>query len=223
MTLKDRSFFWYVRNLVWLLAALVPLLWWLPFFRVGKKLHNKRYRTIGYVQLGICICLTIGTMTELVGPCIMLLMLQWPVCFVWSLMLVKPCLIQLKERENRQQLEQKLAKSEQAAPVQVPRQEAVEMPRTETVPVEEPQQEVKRLNVNNCTEEELCALPGISIIEAKKMSELRQTRGDFATVEQFVAAIGIKPHVAARIVDRLYAEPTAVRAAAKVTNRVLDF
>lgn len=211
MMLKDRKFFWYVRNSLWVLFSLIPCLWWLPFFRVGKKLQDKRYRIIGYVQLGIFICLAVGVMTELVGPCILLLMLQWLICFVWSLVLLKTCWARLKEMENRRQLEQKLV---QRMPVPVA---PVEMPRQEV-----PQPEVMRLNVNSCTEEELCALPGISIIEAKKMTDLRQTHGDYTTVEEFIAAIGVKPHVAVRIVDRLYAEPAAPRTAVKSSGRILD-
>lgn len=208
MTVKDRSRWWHIRNSLWVLLSLVPLVYWLPFFHIGKKAGNKRYKVMGYVHLAIAICLFVGVMTSIGVECAMLSVLHSFVAFIQCLVERKEYLRQLAQRESRNGLEQKLA---QPLPVQ-PVREAVE-----SVPVH-------MLNVNTCTEEEFSALPGIGIVEAKKMTALRQTHGEFATVEEFISAIGIKPHVAVRIVDGLCAEPVEDPAVSrKPASRVLDF
>lgn len=63
-----------------------------------------------------------------------------------------------------------------------------------------------RLNINTCTEEELAALPGMNIIDAKKAVSHRQQYGDFGSIEELVVLLGLKPHIAAPLYDILYCE-----------------
>lgn len=64
------------------------------------------------------------------------------------------------------------------------------------------------LNVNTATEEDLAALPGVTIIDAKKAISYRETNGDFPTPNAFLDCIGAKPHIAARLSAVLYAAPS---------------
>lgn len=70
------------------------------------------------------------------------------------------------------------------------------------------------LNINTCSEEELIALPGLNIIDAKRTISLREQNGDFESIEDFIAALHIKPHIAAPLYDYITVEPSV-----KVTPR----
>ena len=221
MTVKNRSKGWHFRNSLWVLLSLIPLISGIPFIHIGRKVGNKRYTTIGFVMLGLAICLDIFSFTGLgielmFSLGVLLRLLEIILCFSTR----KKYLIQLARKEEKDALQEQLKQQTVAQPVQ-PVIQPVEQP---IVQPAQPEVPVEKLNVNSCTEEELCALPGISIVEAKKMTALRESRGDFDTVEAFIVAIGLKPHVAARIADRLCAEPTVSRTVSKkAINRVLDF
>ncbi|MBR1862875.1 MAG: helix-hairpin-helix domain-containing protein [Ruminococcus sp.] len=66
-----------------------------------------------------------------------------------------------------------------------------------------------KLNINTASEEELAALPGLNIIDAKKAGEYRNYHGDFNSVEQFISLLNLKPHIAAPLFDILYCTPSA--------------
>ncbi len=55
------------------------------------------------------------------------------------------------------------------------------------------------IDINNCSEAELTALPGISIIMAKKIIVFRETKHPFKSVEEFFEVMKIKPHFAKQL------------------------
>lgn len=55
------------------------------------------------------------------------------------------------------------------------------------------------IDLNNCSEAELTALPGISIIMAKKIIVFRETKHPFKSVEEFFEVMKIKPHFAKQL------------------------
>lgn len=64
------------------------------------------------------------------------------------------------------------------------------------------------LNINTCSEEELAALPGLNIIDVKKTISLREQNGDFGSIEEFITALHIKPHIAAPLYDYITVQPS---------------
>ena len=84
----------------------------------------------------------------------------------------------------------------------------------------------KLLDVNSCSEKDIAALPGIGPILAKKAVKLRQDRHGFETLEEFAAAVGLRPPVVEKI--RAYVafgprEPGAAIKATRPTGRVVDW
>ena len=55
------------------------------------------------------------------------------------------------------------------------------------------------IDVNNTSEETLTELPGVSLILAKKAVQLRNSGVYFESAEDFGEALGLKPHIIARI------------------------
>ncbi len=204
MPVKNKSIWWRIGNSLWVILTLIPLFSWLAFFYIGLKVENKRYKTFGLIHLALTILLLVGGFTALGEISLMLMLLHINIMFIQSLVIRDSYLRQLAQREPNRRLEEALAQPK---------------------PAEQPSQAIapERLNVNTCTEEALCTLPGIGIIEAKRMTTHRESRGDFSSVEEFITIIGIKPHVAVRIVDSLYAAPSdSAVVAKKPANRVLD-
>jgi DNA uptake protein ComE-like DNA-binding protein len=58
------------------------------------------------------------------------------------------------------------------------------------------------LDLNTCSRDELSALPGVGIAGAMRAMNLRQERGGFASVDEFVDLLGIKPHFAVQLFER---------------------
>ncbi|MBR5508720.1 MAG: helix-hairpin-helix domain-containing protein [Lachnospiraceae bacterium] len=85
------------------------------------------------------------------------------------------------------------------------------MPTEEAVKTEEPvkqepmkQEKAERLDINVCGEEDFLTLPGMSLSSAKRAVELRDTQGDYRSVDDFVARNGIKPHFMVQMESRIY-------------------
>ena len=53
----------------------------------------------------------------------------------------------------------------------------------------------EKLDVNNCSEIELTALPGISIVMAKKAIKKREEIGGFKTIDDFFLFMRLRPHM----------------------------
>ena len=58
-----------------------------------------------------------------------------------------------------------------------------------------------KLDINRCTEDDFLTLPGMSLISAKRAVELRETQGDYQSVDDFVARNAIKPHFMVQMLD----------------------
>lgn len=223
MTVNGKSRTWHFVNSLWVLLALLPLVCWAPFWIVGGKVNHKPYKISAYVHTAIAVCLFLGILTVWEGGCLAMAVIHYFVIIIHCLVIRKKYLRLLSQKEAKRQIEKKLAAGEMK-PVSAPADiqqviaDAVAAPVAKIVPAEP----VKKLNVNSCTEEQLCALPGIGIVEAKKMMALREKNGDFSSVEAFIVAVGIKPHVAVHIVDAVCAEPTEVWNSGKKGVRILD-
>lgn len=90
----------------------------------------------------------------------------------------------------------------------------------------ETQEEVPRLDINACSELALSELPGVSVAAAKKAVAYRTEHHGFSDVDDFYAAVGMKPHFIVRLEDRLtcgpYVPPESVGQKTG-TGRKLDF
>ncbi|ASS73752.1 hypothetical protein CIG75_01365 [Tumebacillus algifaecis] len=63
------------------------------------------------------------------------------------------------------------------------------------------------VDLNNDPKERLAELPKIGIVLAMKAVSIRETQGGFASVEQFVEAVGLKPHVAELLREQIVIRP----------------
>lgn len=91
---------------------------------------------------------------------------------------------------------------------------------------EEIQEKVPLLDINACSELALSELPGVSVVAAKKAIAYRTEHSGFFDVDDFYAAVGVKPHFIVRLEDRLtcgpYTPPESVGQKTG-TERKLDF
>jgi len=81
------------------------------------------------------------------------------------------------------------------------------------------------IDVNSCTEADLTALPGVNVVMAKKAVKFREEKGSFASVDEFLAVLAIKPHFAEQIKDKIVANEVEVKKKSKVKvkrERILD-
>lgn len=62
-----------------------------------------------------------------------------------------------------------------------------------------------KADINNCTEEEIAALPGISVIIAKRAVKRREEMGGFKSIDEFFALLKLKPHMQEQLRDLIYA------------------
>lgn len=58
-----------------------------------------------------------------------------------------------------------------------------------------PKVEIKRVDINNCSEQDLTELPGISVIMAKKAIKKREEIGGFKNTEEFFEILNLKQHM----------------------------
>ena len=58
-----------------------------------------------------------------------------------------------------------------------------------------PIDDLEKLDINNCSEVEMTALPGVSIVMAKRAVKRREEIGGFKSVDEFFSFLNIKPHI----------------------------
>lgn len=63
-----------------------------------------------------------------------------------------------------------------------------------------------RINVNSATEEMLASLPGIGVVDAKKIIAYRNANGNFGNIDDFFASFNAKPHIVVRLENRIDVE-----------------
>lgn len=81
----------------------------------------------------------------------------------------------------------------------------------------------KLTDVNNCSEAELTALPGISIITAKKIVCYREQQRPFRSVDDFLDIMKIKPHFAKQLKHMICANKVNMKKVKKAkAERIID-
>lgn len=81
---------------------------------------------------------------------------------------------------------------------------ALEMPKRNLPERKIETQEVKKVDVNNCSEKELTDLPGVSVIMAKKAVKRREEIGGFKSPEDFYKFLGIRPNLQEQLNDIIF-------------------
>jgi Helix-hairpin-helix motif len=74
----------------------------------------------------------------------------------------------------------------------------------------QPPQQFVTVDVNTATEQQFATLPGFTPPRISHVLEVRQSRGGFTDVNDFVAAAGLAPHEFVAIRDRLTCSPPPV-------------
>lgn len=78
-------------------------------------------------------------------------------------------------------------------------------------------------DVNNASEAELTALPGISIIIAKKIIQFRDSKRPFKSVDDFIETMKIKPHFAKQLKNLVCANKVNMKKVKKAkAERIID-
>lgn len=92
-------------------------------------------------------------------------------------------------------------KNEEARSV-TKKSESVRQETAEPKPVKK--EPAEKLDINTCSEEDFLTLPGMSLSLAKRAVEIRDTQGEYRSVDDFVARNGIKPHFMVQMESRVY-------------------
>ena len=91
----------------------------------------------------------------------------------------------------------------------------------ETKPIE--QIVFKKIDINNCSEEDLQSLPVINIVMAKKAIKKREAIGGFKTIDDFIIYLRIKPHIEFQLRKQIYANKmNTTKKILRKTERSLD-
>lgn len=217
MSSIPRSAGWKIRQSLWLLLAIVPIFNSTAFLYIGLRTSNRGYKLLAAIH---------GTITVLLAFFItsrqfryyfevpfFLALLHYLVILIQAIANAPKYLRLLAQKENRKALSaQLLVENSSDGPTAVYVSEKSDRvpqhsERHSATPVSQPAG-TEVLNVNTCSEEELAALPGVGVASAKKAIAHRQQHGDFASVEEFITVLAIKPHIAVGLVGSLTAEPT---------------
>ena len=78
------------------------------------------------------------------------------------------------------------------------------------------------VDVNNCSEEELCNLPGVNKITAKRIIKKRESDGGFESVEDFIKYIKPTSSIDAQLRERIFALEIKDKQIKKNNEREVD-
>ena len=94
---------------------------------------------------------------------------------------------------------------------------------TKTQDTPPPQTPAQKINLNDCSEQELTSLPGVGVALAKKAVEIRTQIGNFPSVQDFCERLELMPHFAGQIENFAFVMLVKSQAAAADNKgRVVD-
>lgn len=214
-TITGKSHWWEIKKTLWVLLGFVPFIFYysyiFPAYKMKKKLYWGYVAAFGAFSI-ICTYLCLIDRFELrrVTVEIMLEILLIMHFFSLSLLMnIRAKYLKFIANEEVNSTITSLLKGKQAAS-ETKKSDSEKVSSNaksdSTVPMPDPATSIPShtsLNINTCSEEELAALPGLNIIDAKKTISLREKNGDFESIEEFITALHIKPHIAAHLYDHI--------------------
>lgn len=185
---KNRSRRWAITNSLWMICSVVIYLNWVGFFYISRKAHRESWMAFGFLYLFI----VVGDffVLEYVTNRLVLNIWSWVFIAGWMASIIQSILLRKSYLNRLAALEDEKGNEREVIP---PRQEV----KTETkaeVKIEVKAEKIKSVNLNNCTEQQLADLPGVSIAQAKRAVAIRREIQGFASVEDFITRLKIRPH-----------------------------
>lgn len=212
-SITGQTNFWEIKQTAWFFLGFVPLLFFTAFIFPAIKMKNKIYW--GYTAVfGAVVILFLTNPLSEDGEIVLWVLFMSHFFSLALLMNIRAKYLKFianKEKHssmaavlNSQTAASEKIKSEDNKPSSDTKQTSSSAKATSA-----PSESSSHLiNINTCTEEELIALPGLNIIDAKKTISLREQNGDFGSIEEFITALHIKPHIAAPLYDYITAQPS---------------
>ncbi len=219
-TITGQPHIWELKKTVWVLLGFVPLLFFTSFVFPAMKMKKKLYWGYSGVfgALSILFCSLIlmndlGLMDDIIEVMLIILF----IAHIFSLSLLMNIRAKYLKFINSKEMHNAVASllqgeatvsralksdSEEAPPYTELNSSASQSASALSISSQFP------LNINTCSEGELTALPGLNIIDAKRTISLREQNGDFKSIEDFITALHIKPHIAAPLYDYITVQPS---------------
>ena len=117
-------------------------------------------------------------------------------------------------------------------PVDPPSKRATDLPPPPTAPPSRSQPlaaasshqqgEPERVDLNTASIDALAALPGVGIATARRIAEKRKQQGGFESVDEAAIAVGVQPHVRARLQQLATVSERKPRETGRSTGRIVD-
>ncbi len=214
-TITGQSHIWELKKTAWVCLGFVPLLFFTAFIFPAIKMKNKLYWA--YFGLFGALSAIFISLVLLENDNAEVILLILFISHVFSLSLLMNIRAKYLKFINRKELHSTMTsllqggatvsetlKSEPKEATLYTKFGSSDSPSASSISTPSH----SSLNVNICSEEELAALPGLNIIDAKKAISLREQNGDFASIEDFITALHIKPHIAAPLYDYITVQPS---------------
>lgn len=172
---NDKTFIWKVINSAWICLSLIGM-GWVGFLIIGSKSNNTRWKKLG-IKYGIIQMFLFFSIAILPNGSS-----RNSATYLWLMVIfinfIHSIII------NRYYLDYKARASKN------------NINKLDDV-------EIKPIDINNCTEDDLANLPGISVVQAKKAIQHREMNGMYISLEQFYEITEIKPHFIAKLKNML--------------------
>lgn len=235
ITNKGKAWEW--RNSLWMLWTFFTLgfLNYISFFYVAHKVKQRKWFKAGLIYAALFIFMIVTT--EIFPEDHWFYDLAFTIYFVGWIVSIIHCIkirpeyllrleaVQATGKNELDELKRKIAmeygtkkEKELASQEQKKRELKVTEEKKEDKPI-------SVVSINDATVEELGKIPGIGTLFAKKIVDVREQEGGFTSLDHFVAALNIKPHVLERIEPYLsFPEKEVVEEPKKkATGRIIDF
>lgn len=85
------------------------------------------------------------------------------------------------------------------------------------------EKEIILTDINNDSEEKIASISGVGPILAKKAIKLRESKGGFESIEDFILSLNLKPHIANNIIDQITCTPIKSPSKPRFSGRVIDW
>lgn len=172
---NDKRFIWKVINSAWICLSLIGM-GWVGFLIIGKNINNAKWKKLGkrYGIIQVTLFFSIAILPN--GS------LRNIAAYLWIMIVFISFIHSIII--NKDYLDYKARASKN------------NINKLDDV-------KIKPIDINNCTEDDLANLPGISVVQAKKAIQYRERNGMYVSLEQFYEITEIKPHFIAKLKNML--------------------
>ena len=231
MNITDRGKKWEFFNSIWILWSFSLITACVGFFWIGGRTGKRKWIIAGLIYLIANLGFIFvsqwlkGFNTVLYNISLVIIYIGWLAAIIQSFMVRKEYLLRREAVIDLKSATRDAYRNEIRKDYFGNNETSIQSQQTSTKTKDTPpmQTPTQKINLSNCSEQELANLPGVGVALAKKAIGIRTQNGSFTSVQDFCGRLELMSHFAMQIENLAFTpQPQEQNSPSESSGRVID-